>query len=104
MEKLEHASAKDPHTPVASSRHTEKSGFNDPWNWKMPQRRDTMTLNTLTETKDLCRVKTAIGLRTNRIESNNMNAGDIRGAAPKVEIPKEVKRQHFYDNKDIEHA
>lgn len=79
------------HTPMASSRLTE-AAFNDPWNWKMPSRRDTMNLNTLTERKDLCRVKTAIGLRTDRLTSDNMTAGDIKGALPRVDIPKVVRR------------
>jgi hypothetical protein len=33
-----------------------------------------------------------------------MEAADIKGAAPRVEIPKEVNRQSFYDTKDIARA
>ena len=76
----------------------------DPWNWKMPSRRDTMSLSTLSEHSDLCRVKTNTGIRTNRITSTNMLAHDISGAAPKVEIPKQVNRQLFFENADIEKA
>ena len=67
----------------------------------MPSRRDTMSLSTLSEVSDLTRVKNNPGLRTNRITSSNMLAHDIRGAAPKVEIPKEVNRQTFFESGDI---
>ena len=76
----------------------------DPWNWKMPSRRDTMSLSTLSDFKDMCRVKTTIGLNTNRITSTNMIAHDISGAAPKVEIPKQVNKQNLYINSDIDKA
>ena len=33
-----------------------------------------------------------------------MLASDIKGAKPRIEIPKEVSRKLFFDNKDIEFA
>jgi len=76
----------------------------DPFNWKMPSRKDTMTLQGLREEKDLERVKTAQGVRTKRCQSNNMYCRDIQGTAPRVEIPKEVNRVNFYEIDDIERA
>ena len=100
MENLEYADVREAQTPLASSRSLQQ----DPWNWKMPSRRDTMNLNTLTEKKDLMQVKKPMGLRTNRIYSANMNANDISKAQPKVHIPRDVNRATFYDNKDIDRA
>lgn len=94
---------KTPKSPIASSRMTE-AGNTDPWNWKMPNRADLMNLNTLKEDKDLFRVKLTNGIRTKRQTSTNMVASDIEGAKPRIEIPREVTRQLFYENKDIEGA
>lgn len=63
-----------------------------------------MSLATLSDFNDLCKVKTSIGLRTQRITSTNMNASDIKGAAPKVEIPKKVNKQSFFGSSDIDKA
>ena len=66
----------------------------------MPNRSDLMSLNTLSEKNDLMKVKTT-QFRTKRITSAALQSNDIFGAAPKVEIKKEVTRELFYDNKDI---
>lgn len=60
-----------------------------------------MNLNTLNEDKDLIRVKLLNGIRTKRQTSTNMVANDIEGAVPRIEIPREVTRELFYENKDI---
>ena len=61
-----------------------------------------MSLAKISEEKDLCRAKTAVGIRTNRNFTANMYVDDIKGAKPKVFAPKEVnKPQHFNDNSDI---
>jgi hypothetical protein len=49
----------------------------DPWNWKTPSRSDLMSLSNINEKQDLTRVKTAIGLRTNRKSTTNLNTDDI---------------------------
>ena len=61
-----------------------------------------MSLGQITEEKDLCRAKTAAGIRTKRKFTANMYVDDITGAKPKIYAPKEVnKPQHFNDNSDI---
>ena len=89
-----------PKSPIASSKLSEPGNV-DPWNWKMPSRADLMNLNTLNEDKDHIRVKLQNGIRTKRMTSANMVASDISGAKPRIEIPREVTRQLFYENKDI---
>lgn len=81
-----------PKSPITPSYQSEPAGNVDPWNWKMPSRSDLMNLNTLAEDKDLIRVKLQNGIRTKRLTSANMQASDISGAAPRVEIPREVTR------------
>ena len=103
-ENKRNGNTRTPKSPIAPSHQTESASNVDPWNWKMPSRCDLMNLNTLTEDKDHIRVKLQNGIRTKRLTSANMQASDISGAAPKVEIPRHVTRQLFYENKDIEGA
>ena len=61
-----------------------------------------MSLNKITEEKDLVRAKTAAGIRTKRNFTANMYVDDIDGAKPKIYAPKETnKPQYFNDNSDI---
>ena len=45
----------------------------------MPNRNDLMSLNTINQSKDLFRVKTAVSLPRNRQFSNNLETRDIQG-------------------------
>lgn len=74
----------------------------DPWNWKFPQRNDLMNLSSLNWQQDRVRVKTAKGMRTDRIGSMNMQTNDIDKAKPKLYIPEKVSRPSFiHSNHDI---
>jgi hypothetical protein len=73
-------------------------GDNDPWNWKMPSRSSLMSLNAISEKKDMVRATTAKGLRTKRIFTANMHLDDIYGARPKIFAPKIVNKPEFYNN------
>lgn len=87
------------YNPIVSNREL---GENDPWNWRMPSRSSLMSLNKISEEKDLCRAKTSSGIRTKRNFTANLYVDDIGGAKPKVYAPQEVnKPQHFNDNSDI---
>ena len=90
----------------------------DPWNWKMPSRKDTMSLSTLHAKQDMTRVHTATGLFTKR-RLTNYECNDIKGttskyfyfyfllinlffisigATPKVFVPKVVNKPSFFNN------
>ena len=51
-----------------------------------------MSLNKITEEKDLVRAKTAAGIRTKRNFTANMYVDDIDGAKPKIYAPKETNK------------
>jgi hypothetical protein len=51
-----------------------------------------MSLNQISEVKDLCRAKSSAGIRTKRKFTANMYVDDIHGAKPKVYAPKEVNK------------
>lgn len=49
----------------------------DPWNWKFPQRSDTMSQSTLDEEKDQVKIYAKNTLRTARDHSLNLLSRDI---------------------------
>lgn len=51
-------------------------------NYKFPQRSDLMSLSSLNWQQDQVRVKTANGLRTNRVNSFNLTTNDILSKLP----------------------
>jgi len=59
--------------------HSNSQSFLDPFNWKMPNRSDLMSLSSINFNKDGVRLKTANGLRTNRRDTEALNTNDIRG-------------------------
>jgi hypothetical protein len=61
-----------------------------------------MNLSSLNWTQDRVRVKTAKGMRSDRIDSKNMFTNDIDKAKPKLFIPEKVTRPSFiHSNHDI---
>lgn len=51
----------------------------DPWNWKFPQRSDTMSQSTLDEEKDQVKIYTRKTMKTARNHSLNLLSHDITG-------------------------
>ena len=51
----------------------------DPYNWPTAQKGDLMSLSTLSQMKDLCRVKTAGATLRGRHSSQNLETADIEG-------------------------
>ena len=49
----------------------------DPWNWKFPQRNDTMSNSTLNESKDQMRVFSTNRMKTSRNHSLNLLTTDV---------------------------
>ena len=69
----------------------------------MPGRDSLMSLSKITEERDMVRSRTAQGIRTKRQTSHNMVTDDIKGARPKVFIPKVVSKPNFINvNEDID--
>ena len=70
----------EPEAPKAvQSVQIQKHRFDrkDPWNWKFPQRADTMSLSTLDEEKDQIKIKSHRRLKTSRNHSLNLLSHDI---------------------------
>ena len=51
----------------------------DPWNWRFPQRSDTMSQSTLDEEKDQVKLYASKTMRTKRNHSLNLLSKDING-------------------------
>ena len=49
----------------------------DPWNWKFPQRNDTMSNSTLNESKDQVRIFSTYKMKTSRNHSLNLLTTDV---------------------------
>lgn len=49
----------------------------DPWNWKFPQRCDTMSNSTLDEDRDQVKIRASHKMRTSRNQSLNLLSTDI---------------------------
>ena len=61
-----------------------------------------MSLSSINFRQDCVRAKTAVGVRSRRQESMNLNICDIGGAEPKVFIPKIVNKPGYSNsNHDI---
>ena len=54
----------------------------DPWNWKFPQRSDTMSQSTLDEERDQVKLYSNRTIRTKRNNSLNLLSQDINGKWP----------------------
>ena len=61
--------------PISIQKH--KFDRKDPWNWKFPQRCDTMSQSTLSEERDLVRIYSIKKLKTSRNHSLNLLSTDI---------------------------
>ena len=75
----------------------------DPYNWPMPNRKDLMSLNVITQEKDLFRVKTANYGERKRQSSQNLYTGDIESkslcsaleSSPKKWVKESVNRPEY---------
>jgi len=66
---------------MASAQQLQSHVFDckDPWNWKFPQRSDTMSQSTLDEEKDQVKIYTRKNMKTTRNHSLNLLSQDITG-------------------------
>ncbi|CDW75394.1 UNKNOWN [Stylonychia lemnae] len=77
----------------------------DPFNWPMPNRKDLMSLSSISKDKDLFRAKTAHVSQRQRSVSHNLATNDIQGAQPKQWVKETISRPEFLgQNWDIDRS
>ena len=76
--------------------HSQSASHLDPFNWKFPSRKDLMSLSVINPAKDGQRLKTAVGLRTNRRNTESLTTQDIRGKFHRLTTENRCHAQGFH--------